>query len=242
MQARAARAAAAPRRGRRSRTCRARRSGPGGRTRRTSIWLPEAGSLQTVVLFTPGKCAARMICLGQRQAPFRVAVDGARQAEPRRAACPPRAVPEDAARPQRPAPARRVIASRSCGRPPGRSRKPSSPARVPGQRAGRPASGVPAKTARRRHGAPSSSSRRALAPRPSRRVSRKTTRSAKTLAGRSGGPRPRSKRPADVARRDEHQVGARGRRTRRHRRGVRERGDHRLALRRPGHDRRALDA
>src|ERR1017187_3251453 len=28
-----------------------------------SIWLPERGSLHTVVLFTPGKCAARWICL-----------------------------------------------------------------------------------------------------------------------------------------------------------------------------------
>src|SRR3954447_16651095 len=28
-----------------------------------SMWLPAAGSLQTVVLLTPGKCAARWICL-----------------------------------------------------------------------------------------------------------------------------------------------------------------------------------
>ena len=27
------------------------------------MWLPAAGSLHTVVLFTPGKCAARWICL-----------------------------------------------------------------------------------------------------------------------------------------------------------------------------------
>ena len=27
------------------------------------MWLPAAGSLQTVVLLTPGKCAARWICL-----------------------------------------------------------------------------------------------------------------------------------------------------------------------------------
>src|ERR1700691_4848719 len=27
-----------------------------------SMWLPAAGSLHTVVLFTPGKCAARWIC------------------------------------------------------------------------------------------------------------------------------------------------------------------------------------
>ena len=27
------------------------------------MWLPERGSLHTVVLFTPGKCAARWICL-----------------------------------------------------------------------------------------------------------------------------------------------------------------------------------
>ena len=28
-----------------------------------SMWLPDRGSLHTVVLFTPGKCAARWICL-----------------------------------------------------------------------------------------------------------------------------------------------------------------------------------
>ncbi|GAA1839630.1 hypothetical protein GCM10009772_16610 [Pseudonocardia alni subsp. carboxydivorans] len=27
------------------------------------MWLPDAGSLHTVVLLTPGKCAARWICL-----------------------------------------------------------------------------------------------------------------------------------------------------------------------------------
>ena len=27
------------------------------------MWLPAAGSLHTVVLLTPGKCAARWICL-----------------------------------------------------------------------------------------------------------------------------------------------------------------------------------
>jgi hypothetical protein len=26
------------------------------------MWLPASGSLQTVVLLTPGKCAARWIC------------------------------------------------------------------------------------------------------------------------------------------------------------------------------------
>src|ERR1700735_4681034 len=33
------------------------------RNESNSMWLPAAGSLHTVVLFTPGKCAARWICL-----------------------------------------------------------------------------------------------------------------------------------------------------------------------------------
>src|SRR6202035_3952097 len=33
------------------------------RNESNSMWLPAAGSLHTVVLFTPGKCAARWTCL-----------------------------------------------------------------------------------------------------------------------------------------------------------------------------------
>src|ERR1700760_2902994 len=49
-----------------------------------SMWLPAAGSLHTVVLFTPGKCAARWICLvmtSSSSSGGRVAVGGAFQAE-----------------------------------------------------------------------------------------------------------------------------------------------------------------
>src|SRR3954453_1098715 len=47
-----------------------------------SMWLPAAGSLHTVVLLTPGKCAARWICLGTvGSSDGGVAVGGARQAE-----------------------------------------------------------------------------------------------------------------------------------------------------------------
>src|SRR5690242_12084548 len=48
-----------------------------------SIWLPALGSLQTVVLLTPGKCAARWICLRGTMTTLSggVAVGGARQAE-----------------------------------------------------------------------------------------------------------------------------------------------------------------
>src|SRR5919202_326748 len=47
-----------------------------------SMWLPAAGSLQTVVLLTPGKCAARWICLGMAgSSDGGVAVGGAAQAE-----------------------------------------------------------------------------------------------------------------------------------------------------------------
>src|SRR5277367_5560636 len=62
------------------------------RNESNSMWLPAAGSLHTVVLFTPGKCAARWICLtglliGDRFLPGlsgdveSVAVGRARQAE-----------------------------------------------------------------------------------------------------------------------------------------------------------------
>src|SRR5918998_5680678 len=51
-----------------------------------SMWLPAAGSLHTVVLLTPGKCAARWICLRARvmarPSGGGVAVGGPRQAEP----------------------------------------------------------------------------------------------------------------------------------------------------------------
>src|SRR5688572_2207474 len=50
-----------------------------------SMWLPAAGSLHTVVLLTPGKCAARWICLrgigGASSGAERVAVGGPRQPE-----------------------------------------------------------------------------------------------------------------------------------------------------------------
>src|SRR5580693_1884744 len=47
------------------------------RNESNSMWLPAAGSLHTVVLFTPGKCAARWICLiglliGDRFLPMRL--------------------------------------------------------------------------------------------------------------------------------------------------------------------------
>src|ERR1700761_4438962 len=45
-----------------------------------SIWLPASGSLQTVVLFTPGKWAPRMTCLANGSLPG-VAVDRRGQAE-----------------------------------------------------------------------------------------------------------------------------------------------------------------
>src|SRR3954447_16340625 len=47
-----------------------------------SMWLPAAGSLHTVVLLTPGKCAARWICLVIGvPSDGRVAVGGPRQPE-----------------------------------------------------------------------------------------------------------------------------------------------------------------
>src|SRR3954454_4114502 len=47
-----------------------------------SMWLPAAGSLQTVVLLTPGKCAARWTCLVMAaSSDSGVAVGGARQPE-----------------------------------------------------------------------------------------------------------------------------------------------------------------
>src|SRR3954453_22931436 len=47
-----------------------------------SMWLPASGSLQTVVLLTPGKCAARWICLGMAMSSDgRETIGGARQAE-----------------------------------------------------------------------------------------------------------------------------------------------------------------
>src|ERR1700744_6707733 len=47
------------------------------------MWLPDLGSLQTVVLLTPGKWAARLICLGieSSRSDGRVAVGGAAEAE-----------------------------------------------------------------------------------------------------------------------------------------------------------------
>ena len=54
------------------------------------MWLPAAGSLHTVVLLTPGKCAARWICLrgiggassgAERRSGWR---DGAARTGPRR--------------------------------------------------------------------------------------------------------------------------------------------------------------
>src|SRR5689334_3346970 len=55
------------------------------RNESNSMWLPASGSLHTVVLLTPGKCAARWICLrGMRCPPGRsggVAVGGAVEAE-----------------------------------------------------------------------------------------------------------------------------------------------------------------
>src|SRR5215213_4450608 len=47
-----------------------------------SMWLPAAGSLQTVVLLTPGKWAARWICLRGMEAPSGgVAVRGTGESE-----------------------------------------------------------------------------------------------------------------------------------------------------------------
>src|SRR3954462_4594974 len=47
-----------------------------------SMWLPAAGSLHTVVLLTPGKCAARCTCLVMTAlSDGGVAVGGAREAE-----------------------------------------------------------------------------------------------------------------------------------------------------------------
>src|ERR1700729_959283 len=52
------------------------------RNESNSMWLPAAGSLHTVVLFTPGKCAARWICLVMVfVSSGGVAVGGAGQAE-----------------------------------------------------------------------------------------------------------------------------------------------------------------
>src|SRR5438105_464938 len=46
------------------------------------MWLPAAGSLHTVVLLTPGKCAARWTCLVMAaSSDSGVAVGGARQPE-----------------------------------------------------------------------------------------------------------------------------------------------------------------
>src|SRR5207248_1898615 len=44
-----------------------------------SIWLPDRGSLHTVVLLTPGKCAASLICLAMSHP--RVLVDGPAEPE-----------------------------------------------------------------------------------------------------------------------------------------------------------------
>ena len=112
-----------------------------------SMWLPDRGSLHTVVLLTPGKCAARWICLSGlvmdpacRLGSGRgVAVGGAGQAEQaaQGAGLVARCGTRRGAAARAPGP--RVIAARSCGddagpQPEARSARPAaSPA------AGRPA-------------------------------------------------------------------------------------------------------
>ncbi len=217
------------------------------------MWLPASGSLHTVVLLTPGKCAARWICfrvisvlLRRRRSGWRGGRDRAARAgcSPRTRCGRRRGARSSGTRP-------RVIAVRSCGIVPGRSRKPESPAACQSSRRSARPAGVPVKTcASDEYSAPDRSSSRALRPAAACSLSsRNTTTSAKTCSVWSTAPGQFLLVPDGgndrrgllaVERRHVDDVGGTGGEPVRDG-GVGQRGDRRLALRRPRRDRRALD-
>ena len=161
------------------------------------MWLPASGSLQTVVLFTPGKCAARWICLRARghRGLLRVggvAVGGPGQAEAARAACRPRYAVRNAPRRCSSGTSSRVISVQVVGRAGRAAAAPrSSPAPLPVQhQVGQLGGGAGehervADAARRRPARRGGPCGRAAAAASS---SRNTTRSPSTCSGSSARP------------------------------------------------------
>ena len=221
-----------------------------------STWLLAAGSLHTLVLLTPGKWAPRMICLRGLVASWSrapgVAADGTGQAEA--LAQRPRLVGVGGTRRAAAAPARRRRRWPPRSWPVTRRAQPEplEPEVAPGQHQVGQLVGRADEQRRSRSGTRTRRGRRARPGGPRRRRGcRRGTRRGRRTAAAAARSRPTvglgapdvgdpAGHVGGVGRRDEHDVGRRGGELERHRL-VGQGGDDRLALRRPGHDRRALD-